>query len=49
MIEIRIPFLSVSSIGTNELQPLRFLAERQPPRLLSVSSIGTNELQPAHG
>ncbi len=36
--------LSVSSIGTNELQPN--LAKKSPPNSqLSVSSIGTNELQ----
>ena len=38
--------LSVSSIGTNELQ-LYFDSERASASCLSVSSIGTNELQPA--
>jgi len=37
--------LSVSSIGTNELQPFRDLYIMLLPPFLSVSSIGTNELQ----
>jgi len=38
--------LSVSSIGTNELQQYFYTYDNELLHTLSVSSIGTNELQP---